>query len=129
MGKINEDIKALTDAGGMDQEEFAPALPGEVSWDEIAKPHFLIRHAVISQNAENSKIVFHIKNIAPRVMNALSLFLRDEITKKMKPPALVEAGASPLFASQWDLVLFHLPPFRAPMIRDQILGIMDRFSM
>jgi len=129
VGQLSKDVKAFTDAGGMSPDEFAPALPGEVTWEEIEKKDFVVHHAVIPQNEELSKIVFHVKRIPPRVADALSLFLRDEITKKMRPPALVEAGASPLYRDQWDLVLFHLPTFRAPMVRDQILQVMDRFSM
>lgn len=129
MNQLNKDVKALTDAGGMRPEEFAAALPGEVQWDVEAKKHFEVHHAVIPQNQDLAKVVFHVKKVAPRVADALSLFLRDEITKKMKPPALVEAGASPLYRDQWDLVLFHLPKFRAPMVRDQVLMVMDRFSM
>ena len=126
---LNEDLKAFSKAGGIEADEFAPALPGEVTWQPIVHKDFVGEHAVIPQNEELSKIVFHIKKIAPQVADMLSLYLRDEITLKMKPPALVEAGHSPVFRDQWDLVLFHLPKFRAPMVRDAILLAMDRFSM
>lgn len=127
--KAQRDLEAFTKAGGVEVDEFAPALPGEVLWEVEEKKHFVVEHAVIPQTAEISKIVFHIKRLAPVVMEALSLYLRDEITKKMKPPALVEAGHSPLFRDQWDLMLFHLPKFRAPMVRSAILTVMDKFSM
>lgn len=124
----SKDLEAFTKEGGMAADEFAPALPGEIEWHEIEKKNFVVHHAVVPQNEELSKVVFHIKKIAPRVMEALSIFLYNEITKKMKPPAQVEAGHSPLYRDQWDLVLFHLPKFRAPMVRDQILAVMDKFS-
>lgn len=125
----NDNLKAFAKEGGIETDEFAPALPGEVQWEEREYRDFVAEHAVIPQNEELSKIVFHVKRIAPKVADMLSLYLRDEITKKMKPPALVEAGISPMFRNQWDLVLFHLPKFRAPMVRDAILLAMDKFSM
>jgi len=127
--QVDNGLAAFAKEGRIDASEFAPVLPGAVVWDVKIHKDFVAEHAVIPQTAELSKIVFHINKLAPRVANRLSLYLRDEITLKMKPPALVEAGHSPLFRDQWDLVLFHLPVFRAPMIRDAILQILDRFSM
>jgi hypothetical protein len=125
----SRDLEAFAKEGGIEADEFAPALPGEVTWDKREYLNFVAEHAIIPQTEELSKIVFHVKQIAPKVADMLSLYLRDEITKKMKPPALVEAGISPLLRNQWDLVLFHLPKFRAPMVRDAILLAMDKFSM
>ena len=129
MEKENENLKAFADKGGIETDEFAPALPGEILWSVNEMKHFEVHSAVVPQTETLSKVVFHVKKCAPRVQDLLSLYLKDEITKKMKPPALVEAGHSPLYRDQWDLVLFHLPKFRAPMVKDAILQAMDRFSM
>lgn len=127
--RLEKQLEAFAEAGGIETKDLLPMLPGEVVWSVNEMKNFVVEHAIVPQNEELSKIVFHVKKLSPVVMDTLSLFLHDEITKKMKPPALVEAGHSPVYRDQWDLVLFHLPKFRASMVRDAILSAMSRFSM
>ncbi len=125
--ELKKEIEKSGKAAGVESKDLAPVRAGEVLWEVSTRSKFVIEHAIIPQNEELSKIVFHIKEIAPSVANDLSMFLHEEITKNMKPPPLVEAFKSPLFTNQWDLMLYHLPNFRAPMIRDALLCAMDRF--
>jgi len=61
-------------------------------------------------------------------MEKLAGFLYYELTQKVKPNAQIEAGISPIFKNQWDLVLFLVPTFQVQIVRDQVLQLLDIFD-
>jgi hypothetical protein len=77
---------------------------------------------------DTSKIVFHFKRITVADMEKLAPFLWHELTQRAKPIAQIEAGISPLFKNQWDLVLFLVPRDLVEFTKNQVLQLLDIFD-
>jgi hypothetical protein len=114
-------------AGASDADMSATYDATAVPWAVVKYDMFEVHHAIIEQNDSVSKIVFHFKKIAHRTADKLSRYLYDEIARKMKPKAAVQAGESPEFRSQWDLILFHVPVFEVKMLHTQLLALIETF--
>jgi hypothetical protein len=98
-----------------------------VAWIEHEYKHFTVHYAVIPQNEDVSKLVYHFKKISTNMAERLGRFFYMELREKMQPRAAIQVGPSPLFRNQWDLILFHVPAFEAPMLHDRLLKLIEGF--
>lgn len=108
-------------ADDIDMSSTASALP--VTMTTETYPGFELSHAVIQQSDTMSKIVMHFKKLSSRKMESLSKFMYEQLTMKIKPRAAIQAGPSPTYRGQWDLILMHVPIFESEMIYRQLLEL------
>lgn len=110
-------------------EDFAAKRRGvELKWVKVEKSRYELNYTTDVMSDDASKIVFHFKRITASDMEKLAAFLWHELTQRAKPIAQIEAGISPIFKSQWDLVLFLVPKNLVEFTRDQVLQLLDIFD-
>lgn len=100
----------------------------DLKWVKIEKSRYELDYTTDAMSDDQSKIVFHFKRITAKDMERLAGFLYYELTERVKPQAQIEAGISPIFKNQWDLILFLVPTFQVQIVRDQILHLLDIFD-
>lgn len=88
---------------------------------------FDVHHAIQEMGEFKVNLAFHFKRIAYSRRERLSMYLYHEIVIRMAPPCKIEAADSMVWKDQWDFYLYRLPRFEAPIIRDSILRIVDKF--
>lgn len=123
---IKASEKTAAELKGMDFSGSTTAA--EVSLREERLGRFTLKHALIKQTDEISKLVFYFCELSPKLMADLAQFMYAELVGKMKPTSAIKAGVSPVFRGQWDLILFHVPNFEAKMTYDAILSLIRKYG-
>lgn len=98
----------------------------EPSWNYREYAYFALHHALIELAASRAKLVMHFKKISPMDMEILG----EAIYTSLRGTSMymkVEASRSPIYRSQWDLIIYSTP-FEAVQIRNRILSVLDKYS-
>jgi hypothetical protein len=76
-----------------------------------------------------SKVVFHVVKASREDIERISAASRNVIQSNNISGAQAQAGMSPMFRNQWDLIVFHVPLMVAGDLEKEINdGIRREFS-
>jgi hypothetical protein len=115
----------LKDSGGLESMGDEPSGL-EPTWVHREYPRFHLNHTIMDLSPTQSKIVMHFKKISPQDMETLG----EVVYRTLQGTSMsvqAEAGRSPVYRSQWDLIIFTTK-FEAPMLRNRILSQVDHFE-
>lgn len=93
------------------------AIPG-------SGPNLRVHHAVDRSHATAPKLIFHFKGASLNDMVKLTDILKPLVLRVLGPMVgniLVDAGESPTFRSQWDLIIFGVPALQTEGVHRTIL--------
>lgn len=93
----------------------------------LERDKFTVEAAKVVQNEALRKLVFHFKKVSRKTMTDLSAYMANHLTQRIKPRAAIQAGESPIYRDQWDLILLHVPVFEADMLFDTIVTLINNF--